>query len=301
MINHFRSLSWAVLAMTLSLMETGIAGPLNVSVVLSEESVVYQEFSDALKNNLVKQGATISVVNAGQPLLPEPDLIIAVGTKAATAMAATSSTYPVLNVFLFKETFAKLQRDYPKRTAFSAIYLDQPIERQLNLINVALPGAHHVGLFYSHASPELRALRTKAAERNLILNEQEVNSSNGLPAALQEILRTSEVILALPDVEIFNASTIRNILLAAYRSQVPIVGFSASFVRAGAICAVYTTPAQFAAQTANAIKQFAENHSLPAAQHAREFEVQVNVQVARSLGLNMPSAADIKNDIGGQK
>lgn len=300
MISHFRSFAWAVLAMTLSVMEAGVAEPLNISVVLSEEGGVYQEFSDALRSNLAKQNAAISIVNTGQSLLPEPDLIIAVGTKAATAMAA-SSTYPVLNVFLSKETFAKLQRDYPKRTALSAIYLDQPIERQLSMINIALPSVRHIGLLYSHASPELRALRVKAAESNMVLHEQEVSPSNSLPAALQETLRSSEVILALPDVEIYNTSTIRNILLAAYRSQVPIIGFSSSFVRAGAVCAVYTTPAQLAAQTASAIKQFAENHSLPAAQHAHEFEVQVNAQVARSLGLNIPSAADMKNEMGGQK
>lgn len=290
-----------MLAMTLSVMETGIAQPLNVSVVLSEEGGVYQEFAEALENNLMKQNVAISIINAGQPLFPEPDLIVAVGAKAATAVV-TTSTQPVLTVLLSKETFEKLQREPLKRTApISAIFLDQPIERQMSLINAALPNAHHVGLLYSHASPDLRSLRAKATERGLVVHEQEVSSNNTLPAALQEVLKTSEVILALPDLEVYNASTIRNILLAAYRSRVPIVGFSASFVRAGAVCAVYTAPTQLATQAASAVKQFAENRSLPAAQFAREFEIQVNVQVAQSLGLNIPSAAEMKSQIRGDR
>lgn len=301
MINHFRCLAWVVLAVTLSVMETGIAQPLNVSVVLSEEGGVYQEFAEALENNLIKHDVALSIAKAGQPLFPEPDLIIAVGAKAATAVVDTS-TQPVLTVFLSKETFEKLQRDPLKKTAsISAIFLDQPIERQMSLINAALPNAHHVGIVYSHASPELRTLRAKATEHGLVVHEQQVNSNNPLPAALQEALKTSEVILALPDLDVYNASTIRNILLAAYRSRVPVVGFSASFVRAGAICGVFTPPPQLATQAASAVKQFAENHSLPAAQFAHEFEVQVNVQVGQSLGLNIPGAAEIKSAIRGDR
>lgn len=287
--------------MTLSVMEAGIAQPLNVSVVLSEEGGVYQEFADALPRSLVKHNVAISIVNAGQPFFPEPDLIIAVGTKAATAVM-TTSTQPVLTVLLSKETYEKLQRDpLKKAAAASAIFLDQPIERQVSLINAALPNARHIGLLYSHASPDLRTLRARATEYGLVVHEQEVTASNPLPTALQETLKTSEVILALPDLEVYNASTIRNILLAAYRSRVPIVGFSASFVRAGAICAVYTTPAQLATQAASAVKQFAENRSLPAAQFAREFEVQINAQVAQSLGLSIPSSAEIKSKVRGDR
>lgn len=287
--------------MTLSVMEAGIAEPLDISVVLSEEGGVYQEFAEALRSNLGKQTAVVSITNIGQPTLSEPDLVIAVGTKAATAMAATS-LHPVLNVFLSKETFSKLQKDNLKRTnPFSAIYLDQPVERQVSLIKSALPNASHIGLLYSHPSPELRTLHAKATEHKLVLHEQEVSAGNSLPSALQEILKTSDVILALPDTEIYNATTIRNILLAAYRSQVPMIGFSASFVRAGAVCAVYTTPGQFATQAASAIRQFAESRTLPVAQYAHEFEIQVNLQVARSLGLNIPNATDMKYELGGQK
>jgi len=106
------------------------------------------------------------------------------------------------------------------------------------------------------------------------------------------------VLLALPDAAIYNTSTIRNILLATYRNKVPLVGFSPGYVKAGALCAVYSTPAQIAAQSLAIIQDYAETRTLPAAHYAKEFEVSVNEQVARSLGLNIRSASQLRSEMG---
>jgi putative ABC transport system substrate-binding protein len=106
------------------------------------------------------------------------------------------------------------------------------------------------------------------------------------------------VLLALPDAEIYNTVTIRNILLTTYRNKVPLIGFSPGYVKAGALCAVFSTPAQIAEQSLGIIQEYAETHTLPAAQYAKEFEVTVNEQVAHSLGLNIRSVSQLRREIG---
>lgn len=273
------------------------AAPLKVNVVLSEEGGTYQEYTDALRNILINENVILSVTLFNQTA-PDADLHIAVGMKAATLLAPVKPV-AILNVFISKEGYNKLQRDAPQRAnPFSAIYLDQPIERQLDLIAAALPNASNIGMLYAHPPSDLATLRKKISERNLVLHEQAVILPNSLPTALQGILRSSEVILAQPDVDVYNTATIRNILLAAYRAQVPIIGFSSSFVRAGGLCAVFSTPAQIATQTGTVIKHYAELRTLPEAQFTHEFEVLVNLQVARSLGLNIPISSKLKSKIG---
>lgn len=280
------------------------AAALKLTVVLSEEGGAYREYSNALGTRLANKNVSLKVIDADQPL-PDSDLVIAAGMKAALNVAQARPA-AMLAVLIPKQGYDKLQHDFPLQlkagaSAYSAIYLDQPIKRQLDLIAAVLPGANSVAVLYAAPPKELNILRMMAAARKLDFNERSVSSaagSSGLHAALQELLSSSDVLLALPDAGIYNTSTIRNILLATYRNKVPLVGFSPGYVKAGALCAVYSTPAQIALQSLAIIQEYAETRILPAAQYAKEFEVSVNEQVARSLGLNIRSAAQLRSEMG---
>jgi putative ABC transport system substrate-binding protein len=277
------------------------AGELKIALVLSEQGGAYQEYANELAAQLSANGVTLTVTDAGKPL-PEADLVVAAGMKASLHVAA-STPAAMLVVLVPKEGVGKLTSEFPAlvkpgKNRFSSIYLDQPFNRQLDLVAAVLPKARSVGVLYSAQPRELARLRTAAAERNYELNERISTSFPTMNAALQSLLLSSDVLLALPDAEIFNASTIRNILLTTYRSKVPLVGFSPGYVKAGALCAVYSTPQQIAEQSADMIRAFANVRVLPAAQYAKQFEVSVNEQVARSLGLNIRSAAEVGSEIG---
>lgn len=277
------------------------AAPLKLTLVLSEQGGAYQEYGNALAAQLASKNIALSVLTAGQAL-PETDLVIAAGMKAAMYVARTRPA-AMLAVLIPKEGYARLRNDFPvtaegSATRYSAIYLDQPLKRQLDLINAVLPEARSVGVLYAAPPKELGALRTLAAARKLELNERLVTSASNMHAALQELLISSDVLLALPDAEIYNTSTIRNILLATYRNKVPLIGFSAGYVKAGALCAVFSTPEQIARQSLAIIQGYAEQGTLPAAQYAAAFEVSVNEQVARSLGLVIKNVSQVRSEIG---
>ena len=274
----------------------------NVTIVVSEKSGSYEEFSHALDGLLSGSNVAHRVIAATETI-PDSGLTIAVGMKAATAVAASNAP-SVLNVLITKSSHAKLLLDFPRRAVspgFSTIYLDQPIRRQVNLIAAILPGKHNVGMLYLTPPKELSQIKEALKAHGLTVQEQEVSTELALPDALQEILLgRSEMLLALPDAVVYNESTLRNILLATYRRGIPLIGFSAGYVKAGALCALISTPAQIAAQAAELSRQFAVTRALPPPQYPHEFEVLVNEPVARALDLQVKGATALHDKIRGE-
>lgn len=276
------------------------AAPLAITVVLSENTGAYREFSDKLQETLSGKNVAFAVIDSPNGSVPATGLVVGVGMKAATAVAASKAP-AVLNVLIPSSGHDKLLRDFPQRAhskTFSAIFMDQPMERQARLIKAMLPRARRVGIMFDSFPPDdLAMLKQRVAKHGLSLHEQIIGPNTSLYAALQALLQNSEVLLALPDDTVYNSSTIRNILLATYRSGVPLIGFSPGYVKAGALGAVFSTPAQIVEQAASAIQQYGEIRTLPAAQHPQIFEVATNEQVARSLGLNIRSVDELRREM----
>ena len=105
------------------------------------------------------------------------------------------------------------------------------------------------------------------------------------------------MLLTIPDATIYNALSMRNVLLTTYHFKVPVIGISPAYVRAGALCAVYSSPAQIAVQAAKIATRFSENGVLPQSQFPIDFNVSINLQVARSLGIQLQEDTVIVKEI----
>jgi putative tryptophan/tyrosine transport system substrate-binding protein len=111
-------------------------------------------------------------------------------------------------------------------------------------------------------------------------------------AALRPVLDDAGVLLAVADPEVYNGSTVSNILLATYRAQVPVVAFSPAYVKAGALLALYSTPGQIGTQAAGLVRQLQLGGAMGVtSQYPVEFSVAVNDHVARSLGFSLDEVA----------
>ena len=270
------------------------AQQLAVTIVQSEEIAAYSEFANALRKTLGGSGIAPVVIDSSQSI-PIDGLVIAVGMKAAT-VAAASKAPAVLNVFIPRSGYKKLLHDFPQRAdslKFSAVFMDQPAYREVHLIAAMLPEKRNVGVLYSAIPEEFSKLKDELGEHGFKIHTQVVNAETPLAQGLQAILSKSEVLLVLPDVEVYNSSTMRNILLTTYRSRVPLIGISAGYVKAGALSALISTPTQIARQVVALTLNFSDTFALPDAQYPQEFEVMVNEQVVHSLGLQVKSAAEL--------
>lgn len=270
------------------------AADLRIAVVLSAGTGPYQEFAESFKAS-VSANHQVQIVHLGEEFHPV-DMVVAVGMKATVATASLSA--PVLSVLVPRFGFEGISRAPTKQ--LSAIFIDQPMARRLSLIRAALPQANAIGVLISSETSELAAVKQLAPASGFGLHIQAVATPEQLAGSLSSLLSESDVLLVLPDAAIYRSDTIRNILLETYRQQVPMIGLSQNYVRAGALCAVYSTPLQFAEQTARVVAQFAKTRKLPDYQYPNEFEVAVNTQVARSLGLTIKSAEQLRAEIGGE-
>ena len=112
-----------------------------------------------------------------------------------------------------------------------------------------------------------------------------------LGEATKRALEGSDALLAVADPAVFNSATVSNVLLASYRAKLGVYGFSPSYVKAGALVGVYSTPAQIGAHTADTVRSLLRGAAVPSGQYPAEFTVSVNEHVARSLGLSLDEAS----------
>ena len=278
----------------------------SVVIVLSEDSAPYQEVTEQIRAGFANQGQeapTLRVIQAlslrvGDSVFEAVDLVVPVGVRAIEVVARLKLRTPIFSVLAPKFAIDQIAKDYPALDprAFSVLYLDQPAVRRMALIRHALPGRKRVGVLLGpESSDAVRALQAAAREQGLQLETERVASADELLPALKRVLVQSDTLLVLPDAQITNKNTAQSILLTSYRAQDPVVAYSKSYVSAGALVAVYSTPAQIGQQAAELLVQLvqAKTLMLPPPQYPKYFTVSVNYQVARSLGLTIEDEATL--------
>ena len=292
----------------LLLLFNAVAAP-HVWIVLSEESGSYQETATVLRAELA--GSAEIFLSGGPFLLSEqkftPDLIVTVGVAALDGVLDHLEKrgwqgVQVLATLLPQSAVDARQSRMPNRAgAFSAVVLDQPVSRQMALIRRALPGrdALAVPLGPHSRASEDTVKRQAAAHGLLLIPTPVINQADEIFSTFRTGLESAQVILALPDATVYNPASLQNILLMTYRARVPLIAFSPAYVKAGALVAVYSTPAQVARRTARAVRALLTGRPIPALMRPDEFEVATNPRVAASLGLTIDDADAIARDLRG--
>jgi hypothetical protein len=290
---------WLTLALTLSWSVAVSAAEASIVLISSDTSGAYLEATQALRQELSRHKVPDSEVQqlslAAWTAAPSraTRLYLAMGADACEALARSDLRTTVLCSLLPQGSFERILRDSGRRSSsqFSALYLNQPLARQIDLLRLALPQAHRVGVLLGvPAYPGQHiALAEVIGSRGLTLVSRTVAPQESVFAGLKFILDEADILLALADAQIYNSSSIQNILLASFRAQVPMLAFSPAYVRAGALLAVYSTPAQIGRQAGELAHGVFQGKTLPMSQFPRDFSVMVNDHVARSLSLTLDS------------
>ena len=225
-----------------------------------------------------------------------PDLVVSIGTRAARALSAAPPAAPVLYTLVPDGTAGERPWGAP-RPQDGAIYLDQPLDRQLRLALQVKPEAARVGVLLGPAQRDLeRKLRAAGASLGLSVIVGLVEDESEVGPAIESVLQSSDLLLALPNPGIFNRRTLFNILLSSYHSRVPVIGFSAAYVKSGALAAVFTPPGDLGREAAETVVDhlLSAREGLPPARYPDRFTVAINPQVARSLDIKLPDAEELE-------
>jgi len=271
----------------------------SITILTSASSAPVNEFTEHFKNELAQNfnlKLPVKIISAedaaaSRLILSDEELLIAVGVQALEQAGKLDFKAPVLGVLIPQLSFEKILIDSKHSSrVFSAVLLDQPFSRQLALVKAALPAASNIGVLFGPASlPSSIGLQQAARLHNLGLVQENVNKAPDLMPKLRHVLENSSALLAVPDPAVYNRESVPTILLTSYRYQKPVIGFSQAYVRAGALAAVYSTPRQIAKQAAETVRQFTAKPQagLPPPQAPKYFSVDINRQVARSLGIEI--------------
>ncbi len=244
------------------------------------------------------RAGTWSELDSGTGALPQ--LVLTLGIEAYQQGVERSLSrpawqgVPVLAALLPQAQFPASAARGSWRAA--AVLLDQPLERIAQLLRLALPQHLRIGVLFGPDSASLRpALGRALSARGLKLVAQTVaDGGENLYPVLRAVLDDADLLLALPDKQVFQTANMHNILLAAYRRRVPVVSYSAAHVRAGALLSLHTEPANVARQLASALRQWQAGNGLPPPALASSASVAINDQVARSIGLSLPPALELE-------
>ena len=279
-------------ALALSALPAGSAAAC-VAIALSAADPPYVEAAQAIRDAVPSDCVVVvydpeGLKDLGPSMLAENQIVIGIGSQAAQRLAQMEIPRPVLHILLPASTYARLPRPRTEGAQISAVFIDHPSERQIALLRLALPEWKRVALISGEDSHALaRRLADSAVASQLQVSSATVSSSDQLFAALQQVLPEPAALFALPDAAIFNSYTIQNILLTTYRRHSPVIGFSAAYVRAGALLGLYSTPTQIGSQAALQVARVLRGERLLPPAHPIRFEVDVNQSVARSLGLDI--------------
>lgn len=276
---------------------------LKLLILLSNDKPSYQTVALEIKQRLQASttiDATIQVRTVAAwkqqgsvPTRHHAQLAVAVGMKASRALLSYPVGFPVLSVLVPRLSYVALLKQLADNTPdipeHSALFLDQPIERQLKLTQLLLPGQRHAGVVIAQASQTLKQEINEAAQQaGIKMSIAEVADKQDIVATLTEKLQAIDVLLAVFDPAIIDRQTAKQILYLSYRRRFPVIAYSRALATAGALASVYTTPAQTGHQAADFIEHrlSTPQRHWPASEYPRYFSIACNNTVARYLNLN---------------
>jgi putative ABC transport system substrate-binding protein len=272
-----------------------------VVVVSNERAAGHQEVAQTLVQELIRGGVpatevvTVSLEDAkGAKTLElhQPRVVVSLGTEALREVLRSGIKTPLVASLIPRGSFERALKDVGHGLGgVSALYLDQPFGRQLDVLRIALPEVRRIGVLWGAESASQQSLLASAARtRGLELSEEMVNEDLTLPEALRAMLESANAVLAVPDSQVFNGVTLSNILLASYRARVPLMAFSPAYVKAGALLSVHSLPIHIANQSAQMARQILGGKGQPPNQYPTDYAISVNQRVARSLGIVLDEA-----------
>lgn len=213
---------------------------------------------------------------------------LAMGTKPLAVllgrMTNNKNQPRILGLFVRPEAREKLSKLYPNKS-FSLLDNTPPLSRQLALIKVLDPTVSSVAVLHSKSSKiEFEAINAQAKEIGIQLNYAVIDNPLNWGRDSLNVLKNTDLVLGVNDMAIYNATTIRSILMRLYRASRPLIGPDKGYVKAGAVASTYSG----VNETIKALAELlAHDKKWPAKIINPYFSVTVNNQVARSLNINI--------------
>ena len=272
-------------------------GKQNIVIISSSNSDYQVQTASRIREKLEANGARAIIISTDDIVSAAKNiktLYIAIGEQAINSLHEYDSNAFVLRINNRKIPGSKYT------SAQSDLITAQSECRHIQFIKSLNPDWSTIAVLSSVDSVDIAAAFRKCAiSQNLELNIYTVTDKSELLETLETAIEDNRVLLAITDPFIYNSKTLKNILLTTYRHRMPVIGYSDSFVQAGAVAAIYTSPESIADKASSIISGFFNNnwqfnkHSYS----TDDFSISTNTQVATSLEISLPSEESIRDSM----
>jgi hypothetical protein len=213
-------------------------------------------------------------------------LYVAIGPAALRDAVARRCDCVIISAFTSSQVWRALTAKTTGGRAgmTTAVYAEPAPADQLRLAALLYGRPPRVGAILGESTTFLRPALEGEVEVQPFAAGDDINHT------LNRMTR-SEVLLAMPDGDVYNPENVRNILLSTYRRKQGVIGFSADMVKVGALATTYSEIEDINTQVAEIAAAFVVTGILPPPQFPRYFRTVVNEGVARSLDVRVTDGA----------
>jgi putative tryptophan/tyrosine transport system substrate-binding protein len=272
-----------------------------VTVVYTSEAEPYTQALDALRASLSSTTSSMTSNTTSNTTLTAVDLhspraerelasalgsgsnrlIITIGKDALDRVNSLNATAPLVATMIMRSEQERVHK------IAAAIHLDIAVSDIVAELKPMFPHKTRVAIIRNPLQPGQVDNSVVARCRQQGFTVQVIDSTNPeeLLRAVHSLNGQVDFIVCLPDNSLYNSSTVKPLILASLESHLLIVGFSASFVRAGAGVGVFPDFRDIGAQAGEIVQKQLAGQAVAAEQGPRKVIVAVNQRVIRLLGL----------------
>ena len=225
------------------------------------------------------------------------DLILAIATPAAQAVAGATSDIPVVITAVTDPAASGLveSNDAPGGNVTGSSDLT-PVADQIELLTKLLPEAKNVGILYctAEANSKLQAQMAMDAlkEKGLTGVEYTVSSSNEIQTVVESMVGKVDAIY-VPTDNVIAAGMTTVAMIATTEHKIPIIGAEAAHVENGALATYgidYSEVGKLAGEQAVEILNGKSPADIPIAYLPKDkCKLTINEEVAKELGIDTSS------------
>lgn len=260
--------------------------------VLSENG--YKDGDNLVVNYQNAQGDQSNLQTISQKFVSEKeDLILAIATPSAIAMASATKDIPILITAVTDPVAAKLVKSNEKpETNVSGTTDMTPVKEQLSLIKQIKPTVKKVGIIYNssevNSQVQVDIAKKAAAELGIEIVEATVTGSAEVMQVAQSLVGKVDAIYVPTDNVV--ASSIASVVKVAEKNKLPLVVGEEGMVKGGALATIgldyYNLGRQTGEMALRVIK--GEKTAEMPIESLKKIDIVVNQGAATRMGVEIP-------------
>lgn len=267
----------------------------------------YKGFVDGLKDAGYEDGKNIKITYenaqneqancatiASKFVNDKYDLILAIATPAAQAVANATSDIPILVTAVTDPADSKLVKSNEKpETNVTGTSDLTPVKEQINIIKQLVPDIKTVGLMYcsseTNSKFQIEIAKKECEAIGLKYKEATVSNSNEIQQVTQSLVGKVQAVYIPTDNML--ASGMKTVTMVTTAAKMPVVVGESGMVKNGGIATYginyYKLGKQTSAMAVKILTGKSKPQDMPI-EYQKDMDVAVNEDVAKQIGITLP-------------